>query len=161
MPGDLAVALLLAWFFVFDVAQATRSELEPQAEGIVGTAAGASFSSRSDGPSGMGHSIDLPAEVVLAADERGDHALQETYAEVSRDAGGDEPKSAADAVATRAKLTLLRRFLMGATLYVAARAAAIVVPLAVLPAPSQADAATTAASVSRTLFASCSSRPSP
>ena len=141
------VALLLAWFFVFDVAQATRRELEPQAEGIVGTAAGASVSSRSDGPSGMGHSIDLPAEVVLAAAERGDHALQETYAEVSRDAGGDEPKSAADAVATRAKLTLLRRFLMGATLYVAARAAAIVVPLAVLPAPSQADAATTAASV--------------
>ena len=141
------VALLLAWFFVFDVAQATRRELEPQAEGIVGTAAGASVSSRSDGPSGMGHSIDLPAEVVLAAAERGDHALQETYAEVSRDAGGDEPKSAADAVATRAKLTLLRRFLMGATLYVAARAAAIVVPLAVLPAPSQADAATTVASV--------------
>ena len=95
----------------------------------------------------MGHSVDLPAEVVLAAAERGDHALQETYAEISRDAGGDEPKSAADAIATRAKLTLLKRFLMGATLYVAARAAAIVVPLAVLPAPSQADAATTAASV--------------
>ena len=128
---------------VFDVVQRTRQELEPQAEGIVGTSATAGNSN----VNGFGHSVDLPAEVVLAAAERGDHTLQETYAEVSRDAGSDEPKSAADAVATRAKLTLLKRFLAGATLYVAARAAAIVVPLAVLPAPSQADAATTAASV--------------
>lgn len=141
------VALLLAWFMVFDVAQATRRELEPQAEGIVGTTGGGRGGSPNANGAGLGHSVDLPAEVVLAAAERGDHALQETYAEISRDAGGDEPKSAADAVATRAKLTLLKRFLAGATLYVLARAAAIVVPLAVLPAPSQADAATTAASV--------------
>ena len=149
------VALLLAWFMIFDVAQRTRQELEPQAEGIVGitsTAGGAATSSGRSGNNansngGLGHSVDLPAEVVLAAAERGDHALEETYGQLSGDAGGDEPKSAAEAVATRAKLTLLKRFLAGATLYVVARAAAIVVPLAVLPAPSQADAATTAASV--------------
>ena len=103
---------------IFDVAQRTRQELEPQAEGIVGitsTAGGAATSSGRSGNNansngGLGHSVDLPAEVVLAAAERGDHALEETYGQLSGDAGGAEPNDSQCEAALAAAVDACERY---------------------------------------------------
>jgi len=132
------VALLLAWVFIFDVSARERDALLRSGEGIVGARSGGGGDAGARG----GHRVPLPPDVEAAAAERGSD-LTDVYAPMATDASADEGKSAADVVERAAKLAMLRAFIAGVTLYVAMRAAAILVPLLVLSNPGDADAGVT------------------
>ena len=138
------VALLLAWVMIFDVVARERAALAGGSEGIVGAQGAAGTATAAPGNSSTpGHTVTLPPDVEAAARERGPN-LTDVYAVVSGDAGADEAKAAADVVERNAKRTMLAAFVTAVTAYVCVRAAAILVPLIVLPSPDASDAAVTA-----------------
>ena len=137
------VALLLAWVMIFDVVARERAALAGGGEGIVGAAQGATATAAPGISSTPGHAVALPPDVEAAARERGSN-LTDVYAVVSGDAGADETKTAADVVERNAKRKMLAAFVTAVTAYVCVRAAAILVPLIVLPSPDASDSAVTA-----------------
>ncbi|BDA47005.1 hypothetical protein COCOBI_09-4600 [Coccomyxa sp. Obi] len=152
------LALILAWVYIFDTVLKEREKLESPQEGIVGAVprdvenpsapeqavSTNGATGRATGPSngnvhadeGVGHNVDLPAEVLLD----GNTVLSDHYAEVT-DNDTDAVKTVEERLDHRSKLRLMSQFMFGVGGYIIARIAAILLPLFFVNQPGQEDLA--------------------